>query len=190
MKRRPAFTLVELLATIAIIALLVGLLLPAVQSAREAARRASCANNIKQLGLAVLGYESSNVFLPPQGAPWEFCSRANEGLATLDVRYAEVSYLLWLMPYVEQQAIYDRGFAQELAGGVLWNGAFAEQPVILLCASEINQGPGFRGAGCTNYRCNRGDVAAPPGREKARRLLTRVNHVYTYIVIGWFVVFS
>ena len=128
MKRRPAFTLVELLATIAIIALLVGLLLPAVQSAREAARRASCANNIKQLGLAVLGYESSNGFLPPQGAPWEFCSRANEGLATLDVRYAEVSYMLWLKPYVEQQAIYDRGFAQELAGGVLWNGAFAEQP--------------------------------------------------------------
>jgi len=161
--RRLAFTLVELLATIAIIALLVGLLLPAVQSAREAARRSSCANNIKQLGLAVLGYESSKGFLPPQGAPWEFCSLANQNLATLDVRYAEVSYLLWLMPYVEQQSIYDRGVAQELAGGVLWNGAFAEQPAVLLCGSEPNQSPGFRGAGCTNYRCNKGDVAAPPG---------------------------
>ncbi len=164
MNRRPAFTLVELLATLAIIALLIGLLLPAVQSAREAARRSSCGNNIKQLSLAVLGYEGSNGFLPPQGAPWEFCSLKNQGLKTLDIRYAEVSFLLWLMPYVEQQSIYDRGFAQELAGGVLWNGVFTEQPAILLCPSEPHQGPGFRGAGCTNYRCSKGDIAAPPGK--------------------------
>jgi prepilin-type N-terminal cleavage/methylation domain-containing protein/prepilin-type processing-associated H-X9-DG protein len=159
MKRRTGFTLVELLATIAIIGLLIGLLLPAVQSAREAARRSGCANNIKQLGLAVLSYESANGFLPPQGAPWQFCSLANQGVTTLDLRYAEVSFLLWLMPYVEQQSIFDRGVAQEMSGGVLWNGAFAQQPPVLLCPSEINRGPGFQGtAGVTNYRCNRGDI--------------------------------
>ena len=65
--RRRGFTLIELLVVIAIIAVLIALLLPAVQAAREAARRAQCVNNLKQIGLALHNYESSNLSFPLGG---------------------------------------------------------------------------------------------------------------------------
>ncbi len=93
--RRQAFTLVELLVVIAIIGVLVGLLLPAVQAAREAARRMSCSNNLKQIGLALHMYHDTNKVMPPAG----FVST----IAT----QRPASWLVRILPYMEQSAAYD-----------------------------------------------------------------------------------
>lgn len=92
---RRAFTLVELLVVIAIIGILVSLLLPAVQSAREAARRTQCMNNLKQLGLALLNYESASKVFPASGLP---SPKGGWGH----------SWMVAILPYIEQRAIYDK----------------------------------------------------------------------------------
>jgi prepilin-type N-terminal cleavage/methylation domain-containing protein len=100
-KTRSAFTLVELLVVIAIIGILVGLLLPAVQSARAAARRMQCSNNVKQIALACHNFESAYKTLPP----WVH-AKGPGGTARPTV-FASGHYMI--LPYIEQQAIYDLG---------------------------------------------------------------------------------
>ena len=103
---RQGFTLVELLVVIAIIGILVAMLLPAVQAAREAARRMQCSNNLKQLGIALHNYHNTWDALPPMrggtnsslGAPWVFDNTSVDSL----------SGLVSLMPYMEQVPLYEQ----------------------------------------------------------------------------------
>jgi prepilin-type N-terminal cleavage/methylation domain-containing protein/prepilin-type processing-associated H-X9-DG protein len=101
--RRPAFTLVELLVVIAIIGILVALLLPAVQAAREAARRTQCLNRLRQVGLACLNHESSKGYLPSAAK----CDL--EPGTTVDApSYTCWSYLIQVLSYMEEQSFKDK----------------------------------------------------------------------------------
>src|SRR5262245_24967297 len=100
---RNGFTLIELLVVIAIIAVLIGLLIPAVQKVREAASRITCANNLKQLGLACHNYDSAHGRLPPGylgPIPNERYLDPNSD------RIQNVGLLVYLLPYVEQDTLY------------------------------------------------------------------------------------
>ncbi|MEM9369002.1 MAG: DUF1559 domain-containing protein, partial [Planctomycetota bacterium] len=107
-KRTSGFTLVELLVVIAIIGVLVGLLLPAVQAAREAARRMSCSNNFKQLGLAMHNYHAAYNALPIAGSgqapnqPRQIWQNRNEA------SNHRLSILVGMLPFVEQQALWEQ----------------------------------------------------------------------------------
>src|SRR6059058_1266895 len=93
---RRAFTLVELLVVIAIIGVLVALLLPAVQMAREAARRSQCTNNIRQIGLAIHNYESTFARLPTAGQGTDFTT--SPASTTFDTQ----SMFTVILPFMEQ----------------------------------------------------------------------------------------
>jgi prepilin-type N-terminal cleavage/methylation domain-containing protein len=107
--KRRGFTLVELLIVIAIIALLMGLLLPAVQGVRAAARRLQCANNLSQMGKACLQYESAHAALPPGS-----------------VSSVQLSWRAYVLPQLEQQALYD--VIDFMTPGRFWGGSNREGP--------------------------------------------------------------
>ncbi|GAA5507611.1 DUF1559 domain-containing protein [Novipirellula caenicola] len=175
---KAGFTLVELLVVIAIIGVLVGLLLPAVQAAREAARRMSCSNNFKQIGLAVHNYHSAYNQLPKQktgtgldpttGAWWDGTNVTNQ---------SQLSWLVPITPFIEQQAIWEQisnplGFELSAGGGLVprtpsWTAMGPKPGSNYVYPPGMTELPSFRcpsdpgtglpGMGRTNYACCLGD---------------------------------
>ncbi len=128
--RNLGFTLVELLVVIAIIGVLVALLLPAVQAAREAARRAQCVNNEKQLGLAFLNYEGARKNFPAGRHGCDGAVNLNvEGCEpTPEIKRSAMSAFVKILPYLEQQALYDI-FTSEPGDGYLKGSAEIIWPI-------------------------------------------------------------
>ena len=173
---RSGFTLVELLVVIAIIGVLVGLLLPAVQAAREAARRMSCSNNFKQIGLAIHNYHSAYKQLPTSGcgttgdegySPHQSNPNAGGHGGGPTLSQAQLSWIVGILPFMEQQALWEEvsnPYEQQLSGGgTTTYPAFAPSPnrnwnfrdawyteiPTLRCPSD--PGTGLPSQGRTNY---------------------------------------
>ncbi len=124
--RRSGFTLVELLVVIAIIGVMVGLLLPAVQAAREAARRMSCSNNSKQIGLAMHNYHDTFNVLPKPG----FHNR--DIIVNASSSSSSQSWMVAILPFIEQNAVHDQ-FDFSHSGG---SRGFRDNPNNLLLGSQ------------------------------------------------------
>jgi prepilin-type N-terminal cleavage/methylation domain-containing protein len=160
-KRRSAFTLVELLVVIAIIAVLVGLLLPAVQKVREAAARSQCQNNLKQICLGTINCaDTHSGELPPA---YDFYPHASQK-ATI-----KVNGFVWILPYVEQQNLFTLIQTTGGGGSGPWNGGSAETIKIYQCPSDatIKVGSGTPGSN-SSYGLNCfvfGTVVTHPGTQ-------------------------
>jgi len=179
--KRRGFTLIELLVVIAIIAVLISLLLPAVQSAREAARRAQCVNNLKQIGLALHNYESANTCFPwAQGAVSARYPTFQNGRMPWDGgngdEWANFSSLALMLPHMEQTQIHNAinfGFGVESYAGP-WGyrdpvqGTAVESVITsFLCPSD------GKGRGLNNYRAVNGTNWDWWSRESGSGALTR-----------------
>lgn len=159
--RRRAFTLVELLVVIAIIGILVALLLPAIQAAREAARRSACTNNLRQCGIACLNYESSRK---------EFPIGRNKGMnAATGTTYPQWGHLALILPYVEDDSTYQ---LIDFNAPTKDSPAKTVQPKVFICPSDsedrmnndtCSAGGDWLNAGRAGYHGNGGsDVGVYP----------------------------
>jgi prepilin-type N-terminal cleavage/methylation domain-containing protein len=151
--KRTAFTLIELLVVIAIIAILIGLLVPAVQKVREAATQALCANHVKQIGLAVHNFHDTTKKLPPAwwwdpNAPGMCCpswvSPQN------NIAGAAGSFHFFLLPYIEQQSLFNQGKSSANQKNVAW------QQVVetYICPADFTSGSWPNGSGPNTNNSN------------------------------------
>ena len=170
-KLRAAFTLVELLVVITIIGILIALLLPAVQAAREAARQVQCKNNLKQIALGFLGHEEVHKIYPTGGWGHQMLGDPDRGFDKRQPGGWEFN----ILPYVEQQALYDlgaglTGAAQRAANKVrittplgLFNCPTRRNP--LLFPHKYAGGPPYLCDSVTDTGVARGDYAANSGSD-------------------------
>ena len=167
--RARGFTLVELLVVIAIIGILVALLLPAIQAAREAARRTQCQNNLKNLSLAVLTFENQRKALPP--ATNVATPSNSELIASAAAMDNELSWIVQILPQVEEQALFDKfeptkailtAAGRQGQNFVTQGNPQEAQPQLLICPSDGAQGRSYketRGA-YSAFRFGKGNYAA------------------------------
>ncbi len=155
---RRGFTLIELLVVIAIIAILIGLLIPAVQKVRESAQRSQCMNNLKQIGLACHNYESSNGYLPPGSGPLANGAGSAPSLLSL------------VLPYVEQANLYNQFVFTADSNNSTANALARDSTVpIYTCPAdpstqtELDPGGSGKACGVANYRGNVGTTADQHG---------------------------
>ncbi len=148
MPRRRGFTLIELLVVIAIIAVLIGLLLPAVQKVREAAARTKCQNNLRQLGIGVHAYESANGHMPSSG------QGTNYATTPASVAFELHSTFTLLLPYIEQDNVYKQFDLSKAYNATAGNQTAAKTVLAtLLCPSNpLRPDPrDSQGYACTDF---------------------------------------
>jgi prepilin-type N-terminal cleavage/methylation domain-containing protein/prepilin-type processing-associated H-X9-DG protein len=157
--KNRGFSLIELLVVIAVIGILISLLLPAVQSAREAARRIQCRNNMKQLSLAVINYEGAHKCYPPAGLVGPRIPDYIEG--SMNPRNGQmISWVVLVLPFMEEQSLYQQF---DLSQSVLTqNGDPQTTPVkTMICPSDETEGRFYSDATFTNgKRFAKGNYAA------------------------------
>src|SRR5262245_49752380 len=178
--RRRGFTLIELLVVIAIIAVLVSLLLPAVQQAREAARRSQCRNNLKQLGLAMHNYESSFNAFPPgrvvHVSPADDGSQAAMGNATTGLGDC-FSAFAQMLPQLDQSPIYDQINFNMGPDTSANDSVVGVQPPVFVCPTEtgvtsLTQDSIF--VGVTTYVMNTGTTFSVSPRNPSGKPVTGI----------------